>query len=1011
MKQIIISVVLFSLLFNLPVCGQIVDYQEAARRAAQFLTARSTSMSPRKAPAKSPVLKRANGNMGDEVYVFNDEVNGGFVVVSSNERMPAILGYSYTDTFREDSIPCGMKMWLEGYANQTRFLEASPQGNATLESNSLGTAISPMISTTWGQDEPYNNMCPTQNGKHSVTGCGATVMAQMMYYYKWPAQTTATIPQYQTDTYDLTMPAIEPTSIDWNSMKLDYKKDYSSKQADAVAKLMLLCGSAVKMDYGLYGSSSYDGNIVMAMKNYFSYSPTACFVDREDYTLTEWESMIYEELSNQKPVIYTGQSNAGGHAFIVDGYEFRGSNNYFHVNWGWDGYQDNYFLFTDLNGYDNKQSALIDLYPLTSKTERPYGVIDGDVLSFYYDNKQDSRTGEYHILSEIEELQDKDLITKCVIDPSFRNYKPRSLKSFFRDQKNLKEIVGLDNINTTFVTDFSNMFTYCTSLETLDLSKWNTGHATKIYHMFWNCKSLKSVNLSGLDTKRVTDMSDLFYDCDLLESIDLSSFNTKNVTNMSYMFSYCKSLTNINLSSFNTEKVTDMSNMFLFCSSLKSLDLSSFNTENVKSMRNMFEYCGSLENLNLSSFNTKNVKDMKNMFSRCESLKDLDLSGFNTEKVTDMSNLFLLCRSLKSLDLSSFNTKNVTNMSSMFSSCGSITSINLRSFRTDNVTNMLCMFDYCESLTKLDLSNFNTEKVTNMAGMFSGCESLASLNLSSFNTTNVTNMSQMFHECKSLASLNMRSFNTTNVTNMANMFSGCESLVSLDLSRFNTTNVTNLASMFWGCKSLANLDISSFNTEKVTAMSHMFGRCSSIKSLDLRNFSTNHVPDLSYMFSGCESLTHLDVSSFNTENVTKMRGTFDNCISLKRLDLSNFNTTNVTDMEYLFAYCSNLETIYASDKWTTRNVRDSYQCFVCPKLVGGLGTAFNESHRDYTYARIDGGPSAPGYFTKIDASKIVDTMTDSGKDALIYNLKGQRLNAPKKGVNIIGKRQVIGYRR
>ena len=262
----------------------------------------------------------------------------------------------------------------------------------------------------------------------------------------------------------------------------------------------------------------------------------------------------------------------------------------------------------------------------------------------------------------------------------------------------------------------------------------------------------------------------MFSYCSSLTSLDFSNFNTSNVTDMRSMFYYCSSLTSLDLSNFNTSNVTDMNRMFQYCSSLTSLDLSNFNTSNVTYMSSMFENCKSLTSLDLSNFNTSKVIGMDGMFEYCSSLTSLDLSNFNTSNVTYIWYMFAGCSSLTSLDLSSFNTSNVKSMANMFSWCSSLTSLDLNSFNTSNVTNMGDMFEECSSLTTLDLNNFNTSKVTIMANMFSSCSSLTELNLSNFDTSNVTNMEKMFLNCYKLQTqINIMN---ANVTKYSSMFRG-----------------------------------------------------------------------------------------------------------------------------------------------------------------------------------------------------------------------------------------------
>ena len=372
--------------------------------------------------------------------------------------------------------------------------------------------------------------------------------------------------------------------------------------------------------------------------------------------------------------------------------------------------------------------------------------------------------------------------------------------------------------------------------------------------MFNDCPKLASLDLSGLDTSDVTNMSNMFSYCWSLTSLDLSPLDTSNVTNMRGMFSECSSLASLDLSPLDTSNVTSMRGIFAHCSKLASLDLSPLDTSNVTNMSSMLRGCSRISSFDLSPLDTSNVTDMSYMLSGCSKLISLDLSSFDTSQVESMSGMFDGCSRLASLDLSSFDTSNVTGMSRMFYGCSSLTSLDVSSFDTSNVTGMSGMFDGCSSLASLDVSSFDTSGAVGMKGMFSGCSKLALLDVSSFDTSRVTDMSDMFHGCSSLSSLGVSSFDTSNVWGMKGMFNGCSELVSLDLSSFNTWLVSNLSDMFSGCSSLKSLDLSSFDTSYVLRMNGMFNGCSSLKSLDLSSFDTSRTGEMVSIFSGCLSL-------------------------------------------------------------------------------------------------------------------------------------------------------------
>jgi len=240
---------------------------------------------------------------------------------------------------------------------------------------------------------------------------------------------------------------------------------------------------------------------------------------------------------------------------------------------------------------------------------------------------------------------------------------------------------------------------------------------------FYNCDELKQIEgLEYLNTQNVTDMNGMFAGCRYLPSLDLSHFNTQNVTNMGSMFSHCWGLTSLDLSHFNTQNVTDMGGMFFGCSGLTSLDLSHFNTQNVTDMSWMFKGCSGLPSLDLSHFNTQNVTNMREMFSGCSGLTSLDVSHFNTQSVTYMGEMFYGCSGLTSLDLSHFNTQKVTYMTEMFWGCSGLTSLDLSHFDTQNVFYMSGMFGDCSALTTIYSNTAWQNKLSE--DMFAGCTQL-----------------------------------------------------------------------------------------------------------------------------------------------------------------------------------------------------------------------------------------------------------------------------------------------
>ncbi|MBQ0002195.1 MAG: BspA family leucine-rich repeat surface protein [Treponema sp.] len=297
--------------------------------------------------------------------------------------------------------------------------------------------------------------------------------------------------------------------------------------------------------------------------------------------------------------------------------------------------------------------------------------------------------------------------------------------------------------------------------------------------------------------------------------------------------------------------------------------------------------------------------------------------------------------------------------------------IDLENLYTAKVIDMNYLFGGCSSLTTLNISNFDTSNVTDMSYMFSGCTKLKSIDLSNFNTSNVTDMSFMFSCCEKLSSLDLSSFNTSKVTDMKEMFLICKSLTSVNLTSFDTSNVTDMSYMFSNCTSLTALDFSSFNTSNVSDMQYMFNYCQKLETLDLSKFNTSNVKTMNDMIYECEGLKSINISSFNTEKVKSMARMLYTCKNLETVDISSFNFVNVMDLTNFFTGCEKLKTIYASpDLAIPDSCKTSAMFVICKNLTGGAGTKYSdaeisdpENYNTAVYARIDGGPSKPGYFT------------------------------------------------
>lgn len=324
-------------------------------------------------------------------YVFANGEDKGFTIVSGDDRMPEVVGYSAQGTYDPDHLPANYVDFMKAYQET---VEALLKGDAQVSgglaearqwrAERAGTAaVAPLLGgIKWNQTEPYNNRCPLYDETNrSVTGCVATAMAQVMMYHQYPKELKSTIEAYTTKSKGIKIPAINSgETYDWDNMLPDYSKtDYSSAQADAVAKLMYHCGAAVKMDYG----PSSGANVTPAiLATYFGYDADLMQdLTRTCFTLQQWMTLIDNELKAKRPILYSGQSSDGGHEFVCDGSDGKGL---YHINWGWGGYQDGYFDLTILqpqkggagsgsavDGFNRDCSMIIGIAPDNGKVDEP----------------------------------------------------------------------------------------------------------------------------------------------------------------------------------------------------------------------------------------------------------------------------------------------------------------------------------------------------------------------------------------------------------------------------------------------------------------------------------------------------------------------------------------------------------------------------------------------------------------------------------------------------------------
>lgn len=355
MRKIITLFIAFACIF--PTWARQLSPEEASEVARSFLNQstglRSTGDIHLAATSADLVeTSRLRNTSGQAAfYVFN-QGNEAYVIVSGDDRMKPVLGYSHTGAFETENIPANMKAFLTAYSEYHARLDSQqklPEALNLRSEKSFAQEVQPLLGDiNYNQDAPYYNECPVKNGEQTVSGCVATAMAMVMRYHKYPAKGIGTHTYKESDgtvnTFDY-----GNTAFDWKNMLPTYVEgNYNEEQAQAVAALMYACGVSVNMEYGSAssgGSGAMTPDVADAVINYFGYNKNLGYVERDYFSTDEWMNLLKTELNESRPILYCGASLEVGHAFVFDGYD---KDNLVHVNWGWGGMNNGYFEVASL---------------------------------------------------------------------------------------------------------------------------------------------------------------------------------------------------------------------------------------------------------------------------------------------------------------------------------------------------------------------------------------------------------------------------------------------------------------------------------------------------------------------------------------------------------------------------------------------------------------------------------------------------------------------------------------
>lgn len=519
------------------------------------------------------------------------------------------------------------------------------------------------------------------------------------------------------------------------------------------------------------------------------------------------------------------------------------------------------------------------------------------------------------------------------------------------------------------LTTGKEFFTYCNALVAADLCGFDTSSVTDMEGMFDECSHITSLNLSGWDTSAVTNMVAMFRECNNLPALDLSSFDTSHVTSMYSMFNKNLRLSNLNLVSFDTSSVTNMSYMFNYFNNSGSSPATIYASEN------FVVNSGTTTTGMFSKIYIEGGAGTEHLYS--DSSSDASYAridggpsapGYFTELpyIAKVGNKYCttLAAALNAIENSSGELNIVL---------GSLaTQADIGKYSTSGTIIYAIKNNCGASTVNLSVASGVTIYFSgSMANMFEGCTKLKSADLRGFNTEPVTGMGSMFNGCTKLESVNLSSFDTHSVTSMTGMFQGCSKLTELDLSSFNLQSVTSMSNMFKSCTQLKHIAFSQNpNTAALRYLNGAFSYCSALTELDLSGFNTSNLEALYEMCRSCTALKYINLSGFECPNVGSFEAMFAYCSNLEILDLRDLTpTVSVTNVALMFVSCDNLRKIFVNTDFVTKvegATNDVNMFNGCAMLAGEISTTYAAAGvTDSSYAKIDGAPSDPGYFSGV----------------------------------------------
>lgn len=378
MKKTILGI--FALMLSSSAFADPIDLAQARQIASQLgLAETQVSLVTNNQVAAARIKHAPLGEQSTlPYYIFSRGQGKGFVIVSGDDCLPQILGYTESGDYDEANMPPALKEWLAKYATLVEEAQASGQNTplSVREAQARVVAterhdIPALVQTHWHQESPYNDLCPymKSGSSRAMTGCVATAASQVVYYFHkdLPSTLQANTPTYGYGAAPVTESFKMGTPLKWGLMKASYAGSEPTAFKESVATFVAALGAATWLTYGQSdtdrSTSGQISNLVNTFNSCFNLSSVCKY--KSGVSQAAWEQLIYDDLVAGRPIVYSGvHPTSGGHAVVLDGYQ--ASTNLFHFNFGWGGQADGWYTVNDqtgMNGFSGQQGMVYNVQP------------------------------------------------------------------------------------------------------------------------------------------------------------------------------------------------------------------------------------------------------------------------------------------------------------------------------------------------------------------------------------------------------------------------------------------------------------------------------------------------------------------------------------------------------------------------------------------------------------------------------------------------------------------------